>query len=66
MKRLAGELDTLAFVVGYALVVAGVAQVSTPAAFVLAGVVLCAGAVLIGVRRERDSERKRRVDTDLG
>lgn len=66
MKRLAGEFDTVVFFVGYALVVAGVAQVSVPAAFVLAGGVLCAGAVLIGVRRERYSERKRRVDSDLG
>lgn len=60
MKRLKGELQTIVFLIGYGLVIAGVAQVSVSAAYVSAGLVLCVGAVLMAVREERDRERKRR------
>lgn len=65
MKRIAGERYTIAFFVGFALLVAGVAQVSGPAAFVLAGLVLCVGAALLAIRDERSRERRQRGDVAL-
>lgn len=50
MKRLLQELDTLGFVLGYGLIVGGVALLSTAGALVLAGLLLCVGSVLLGRR----------------
>lgn len=40
-------MTTLCLILGLALVVAGVAQVSVPAAFIVGGVALATGAVLL-------------------
>lgn len=69
MKRLRSERYTLLFLAGFALLVAGVAQISGPGAFVLAGLVLCVGAALLAMREERERERereRRRGNVDLG
>jgi asparagine N-glycosylation enzyme membrane subunit Stt3 len=53
LTRLAEEADTVGFAVGAALVVAGTAMVWVPAAFVLAGVILCAAAAALARSRNR-------------
>jgi hypothetical protein len=60
VRSLKGELPTVVFLIGYGIIVAGVARVSTTAAYVLAGLVLCVGAALVAVRNERERERRRR------
>lgn len=47
-RKAAGEADTIGFVAGYGLVVAGAGMVSIPLALVLAGGLLCTAAVLLG------------------
>lgn len=58
MKRLAKELDTIGFAVGYVLIVAGVAMLTVPGAFILAGVLLCVAMVALAVGRSRRARRE--------
>jgi uncharacterized membrane protein (Fun14 family) len=58
VKRLTKELDTIGFAIGYALIVAGVAMLTMPGAFILAGVLLCAAMAAVAIGRSRSARRR--------
>lgn len=64
-KRIARERYTFAFIAGFAILIAGVAQINGPTAFILAGLVVCTGAVLLARNEESQKERRPQPQQDF-
>lgn len=58
LHAVASEGDTIGFAVGFLLIVVGVGMVSVPAAFVLAGILICCGTAALSLVRMQKRKRE--------